>query len=652
MAYSDLKITAQSIRTELKSFEDKPYECLFEYIWNSLDAGASEIRLDFSVPPEGIGDVENVTLSDNGKGWDFDDEATTNNFMSSTKKPEKNKTLPKGQYGRGRYAFIWIADKIEVYSKSKKLILQHNTKVQTDAVTEDIIGTRIKFFGVNDKFSNALMSDRLQNELAIEFGWFLLENVRYKLYINGELLEIHSIMKDSFEYKKEDLPENLKQRINDDFIARIIIWKEQPSEYSKYYFIDRFGKELTKINTGLNKKSDDFWHSVYIQSSLFTSDESDLMEDENNGQTKIEYNEINNKIKKQIINFFKTKLIEIRKPHLEKQSDSMYKSLVEEKAIPDLAEFGIYEEHSFGELLKTVYTISPSLFTNRSNAEKKFICATFAGLLSVQDNNLIKVVLEQLQELTEDEKRDLLDILNRTRLSNVVSTIKEIDYRLDVIEKIKLLISKWEKETLEVKHLQKILDNNFWIFGEQFRLFSSTEGTLKNVLMKYASDILKIDNPELNTKPSGELDLFLTKTESSSESRQCNIVVELKRASKTLGKKEYDQIEEYMEKISRENICNGDNQYWEFYLIGKNVDNHICDKIDSAKNYGEKSRGLCYNIKDGRFKIYVRKWSDILEVEWGYKMKYLKDKLRIKQKEVAKTPDDITKTLISKTIKP
>lgn len=646
MANSDLKITAQSIRTELKSFEDKPYDCLFEYIWNSLDAGASEIRLNFSTPPGGIGYVEDVILYDNGMGWDFDDEATTNNFMSSTKNPEKNKTLPKGQYGRGRYAFIWIAEKIEVYSKNKKLVLQHNTKVQTDTVEEEITGTRIEFIGINEKFSDALISDSLQHEIAIEFGWFLQENNQYTLYINDEQLNVGSIIKDSFEYTKEKLPESLQQKIDDDFIARIIIWKEKPSEFSKYYFIDRLGKELTKINTGLNKKSDDFWHSVYIQSSLFTSNESDLMDDENNGQTRLEFDGINSRTKKRIINFFKTELVNIRKPYLKIQSDSMYESLVEDKAIPDLGEFDIYDEQSFGELLKTVYTISPSLFTNRSNAEKKFICATFAGLLSTQDNNLIKIVLEQLQELTDDEKQDLLDILNRTRLSNVVSTIKEIDHRLEVIEEIKLLVSEWEKETLEVKHLQKILDNNFWIFGEQYRLFSSTEGALKNVLVKYASEILKIDNPELISKPSGEVDLFLTKTESIGESIQRNIIVELKRASKTIGKKEYDQIEGYMEKISKENLCNGDNQFWEFYLIGKNFNDHICDKIDSAKNHGEKTRGLCYNIKDGRFKIYVRKWSDILEVEWGYKMKYLKDKLQIKQKKVEKTPDDITKSIV------
>lgn len=645
MGRSDLKITAQSIRTELKSYEDKPYDCLFEYIWNSLDAGATEIRLNFTTPSEGIGYAKNVELWDNGIGWDIEDEATTNNFMSSTKNPEKNKTLPKGQYGRGRYAFIWIAEKIEIYSKSKKLILQHNTEIQTSDFPEEIGGTRIVFVGINEKFSNALTSPILQNKLALEFGWFFLECDQYRFYVNDVLLDIHSIIKASFEYHKNNLTDQLQPKIDEDFFAKIIIWKEKPSEYSKYYFIDERGRELTKINTGLNKKSDDFWHSVYVKSSLFTNNDSDLSDNDEGAQKKLEFDG-NSRTKRQLINFFKAELISIRKPYLKQQSDSMYESLVEDKAIPDLTEFDIYDESSFGELIKTIYTISPSLFTNRSSTEKKFICATFAGLLSTQDNNLIKLVLEQLQELTIEEKQDLFDILNRTKLSNVVSTIKEIDHRLDVIEKIKILISEWEKETLEVKHLQKILDNNFWIFGEQFRLFSTTEGSMKNVILKYATEILKIDDPELEHDPTGEVDLFLTKTESIGETVQKNIIVELKRASKTLGKDQYDQILGYMRKIKKESLCNGENQFWEFYLIGKNYNEDISDNIESAKNHGEMSRGLCYNIDNGRFKIYVRKWSDILEVEWGYKMKYLKEKLQIKKKEFELNPDNITKSIV------
>lgn len=585
MGKKDLKINAQSIRTELKSYEDKPYDCLFEYIWNSFDAGATEVRLNFTPPAEGIGSVRDVVLTDNGNGWDFDDEATTNNFMSSTKNPEKNKTLPKGQYGRGRYAFIWISDKIRVYSKSKRLILQHDTKIQTDNHDKTEGGTKIEFIGVNDTFSDALMSEGLQHALVLEYGWFLLENEKYKILVNDEPLCIDSIIKKTVEYKKEELPEQLQQRVDDDFYAKIIVWKEKPSEFSKCYFIDNQGNELTKLNTGLNKKSDCFWHSVYIMSSLFTNDEIELADDDTNNQYNLEFDS-NSRIKRQIIKYFKTQLIDIRRPYLKEQSDLMYDNLVDDNAIPNLAEFDIYDEFSFGELIKTIYTISPSLFTNKSSSEKKFICATFAGLLSTQDNNLIKVVLEQLQELSDEEKRDLLDILNRTRLSNVISTIKEIDHRLEVIDKMKILISDFEKETLEVKHIQKILDENFWLFGEQFRLFSSTEGALKNVLYKYASEVLHINDPELSNNPTGEVDLFLTKTESFGDLCQHNIIVELKRASKLLGKSEYDQIESYMEKISEENLCNGENQYWEFYLIGKNYNSHIEDKIDSAKNHG------------------------------------------------------------------
>lgn len=647
MKKRDLKINAQSIRTELKSYEGRPYDCLFEYIWNSFDAGATEVKLNFDVPNEGFGYVQNVVLCDNGRGWDFDDDAITNNFISSTKKPEKNKSLPKGQYGRGRYAFIWVSNEIHVYSKSKQLVLHHNTLIQTENIPKTNIGTRVEFIQINEMFSDALISEELKHALSIEFCWLLLENNKYKIYVNNNLLDITSLIKDTFDYDKDKLPDSIRKRIDDTFLARIVVWKEKPSEYSKFYFMDYVNeKEMSKMNTGLNKKCDDFWHSVYITSSLFTSQESDLSDDENTTQLRFEFPNENIRLKKRIIDFFKTELINIRKPYLKRQSNVMYENLVEDNAIPNLGEFGIYDTESYEELIKTVYTISPSLFTNRSNSEKKFICATFAGLLTTQENTLITVVLEQLQELSEEEKQDLLDILNRTKISNVISTIKEIEHRLEVVEKMKILISEHEKETLEVKHIQKILNENFWIFGEQYRLFSSTEGALKNVLLDYAKNVLGINDPELIHNPNGEVDLFLTKTEQVGEVCQRNIIIELKRASIKLGKKEYDQIESYMEKISNENLCNGENQYWEFYLIGKDYNDHIENKIDSAKNHGEKSRGLCYNIKDGRYKIYVRKWSDILEVEWGNKMKYLKDKLKIHPKSNLNMPDGITTEIL------
>lgn len=254
---------------------------------------------------------------------------------------------------------------------------------------------------------------------------------------------------------------------------------------------------------------------------------------------------------------------------------------------------------------------------------------------------------EQLQELTKEEQKDLLDILSRTSLSSIVKTINEIDHRLDVLNTLQVLISEHEKKTLEVKHIQKILDKNFWLFGEQYRLFSSTEGALRNVLIKYAKEILEIQDPELSTKPNNEVDLFLTKSENIGEKLHRNIIVEIKRASKKLTENnEYKQINDYRKKILDQSLCKGENQYWEFYLIGKDYDKGISELIESAQTHGEMHRGLTIKTNSGRVKVYVRKWADILEVEWGAKMKYLKEKLEIQSKHLKSTPDEIVKDVL------
>jgi hypothetical protein len=644
-----LELNIQSLKTELKQYKDKPYKCLFEYIWNSFDAGASNIKLSYNTPNQGIGSVSNIKISDNGNGWDFSN-INTKTFLSSTKSDakEKNKSLPMGQFGRGRYAFIWIAEEIQITSKNQRITLKHNTEIDTPVQIENGIGTEIDFIGAYSILSDSLTSyEELGNQLLTEFGWFLTQNQSYSIDVNGSPIQENQIIKEEIKLVKDDFPEELREEIDNNIEVRIVLWSEKPREFSKFYFLDNNGKEIYKENSGLNKKNDNFWHSVYVTSSLFKISES--KDDENKEQKSFDFGDKKkSRLQRKVKDFLKSYLINvIRKPYLTEQSEYLLQDLKAENLIPELSEFGIYDEESYDDLIKAIYTISPSLFSGKSDSEKRFICATFAGLLSNQDDILIVKLLEQLQELTAEEQKDLLDILNRTSLSNVVKTIKEIDHRLDVTDKLKVLISEHEKETLEVKHIQKILDDNFWLFGEQFRLFSSTEGALKKVLLNYAKEVLEIEDPELVGSPTGEVDLFLTKNESIGEAKQLNVIIELKRASKKLGKTQYDQIESYMESIRKESLCNGENQYWEFYLIGKDYDSHIEDKIDSAKNHGQKDRGLCYNIKDGKFKIYVRKWSDILEVEWGTKMKYLKEKLEIQSKQKKSTSDEIISDILS-----
>lgn len=645
-----LELNIQSLKNELSEYKDKPYKCLFEYIWNSFDAGATKVNLDYNYPNEGVGYVSDIVLSDNGKGWDFSN-TNTNTFLASSKSStkEKNKSLPMGYYGRGRYSFIWIADKIEISSKKQKITLTHSSEIEDPVTIPNVEGTKINFIGAYPIFTDSISStDVLRNQLLIEFGWFLTQNQEFSISLNEIEINEFSIIKEEIKLSRKDLDDDIQNEIDFDIDIRIVIWAEKPSEFSKFYFLDEYGNEIYKENTGLNKKNDNFWHSVYITSSLFTKIHS--KDDSSSQQKTFDFGDKKKiRLQKEVKAFIKSYLTNIiRKPYLKEQSKYLFNDLKKDNLLPDLADFGIYDEESYEDLIKTIYTISPSLFSGKNDSEKRFICATFAGLLSNQDDVLIKKLLEQLQELTEEEQKDLLDILNRTSLSNIVKTIKEIDHRLEVLNTLEVLISEYEKETLEVRHIQKILNDNFWLFGEQFRLFSSTEGALKNVLAKYAKEILGIEDPDLTTNPNGEVDLFLTKTENIGAYTK-NIIVEIKRASIKLNKnKEYAQIDNYKDKILEQNLCNGVNQFWEFYLIGKDYDYGISELIESAQNHGEKQRGLTINSKDGRIKVYVRKWSDILVVEWGEKMKYLKTKLEIQAKQKKSNPEEMVNDIINK----
>lgn len=647
MSGKKLEINIQSIKNELKSYEDKPYLCLFEYIWNAFDANATKIWISFDKPNEGFGDTASVKIKDNGSGWNFDDEDITKYFLSSQKRPNKYKTFPHGHYGRGRYSFIWIADSVRFLSNNKFLKLRLSTDIEKGDADYSDSGTEAVLEGLVSSFSNAINSENLQHELILEFGWLLKEYPEYGIYINGEKIEVNTYVEEEKVIQKENLPEDIKNEITGDISIVMVAWKECLSEYSKFYFLNEDGNELYKQNTGMNKKKDDFWHSVYIKSSLFKC--QFIPDTHEKSQMSLSFeNKEHKKIEKRLRKFLNEQLILFRKPFLQKNAEKIVSGLKSDGLLPALNKFGIYDEKSYDDLLKVVYTISPSSFVGKNDSEKKFFCATLASLLSSQEDNLIQLLLEQVQNLTEEEKKDLQDILKRTSLSNVVRTIKEIDHRLDVIEKLKELLFIHIDETLEVKHLQKILDENFWIFGEQFRLFSTTEGPLHQTLKKYAKEILGIEDPELSGKSRKELDLFLTKTELNGQGAgvQTNIIVELKRPNVTLGKEQYDQIEHYMEVIKSQYVCNGDNQYWEFYLVGDDYNEHIKDKIESAKNHGESKRGLAHFVKDGRFKIYVRKWSDILEVEWGLKMKCLKERLKIKANPMLETSQEITDSAV------
>lgn len=643
-----LKITQDSIKNELISYKSQPYSSINEYIWNAFDAHAETVKINYEIPAT-LEHIDSVTIIDDGDGWDFLNN-NTDYFMVSTKQDinRSTLTLPHGKLGRGRYSFIWHAAGLQAKSRGKELSLFPDAQYQIkDCGDSPKRGVEVTLINVKESLGSALRNiNELKHSIIREFCWFLEQNPKRSIFINDDRVTYEDFIKEKKELSGLDFSSNI-QSILSDIRVKIIVWEGKPREYAKFFVINsKENEEVLAEHTGLNKKKDNFWHSVYIYSTKFTEEINTLIDRDDqpiqaglfaDDEVVATYRILKEEIK--------NKLYEIRKPILDSNANALVENLKAGGLFPNLSEFYI-DENDYSDLLKQVYITAPHLFTGKGKDDQRFITASIAGLVSSGNNSLVMKVLSQIAELTEEESRKLDDILSRTHLSNIVKTIAEIDDRLQTLSDMESLLFDHEKETLEVKHLQKVLDKNLWLFGENYTLFASTEGAMHRTLKRYASEKLGIDTEEIATKSRKEVDLFLSRSSEISEVRHENLIIEIKRPSIVLGKKEYDQIDDYARTIAKEPSLNGENMHWEYYLIGDDYDDTIKSYIRNASNHGEKHKGLTMYDPELRFKIYVRKWSDIIRVENAHRLKYLKDRLQIKLKDNHEdTPDKLVEGL-------
>ncbi|HEV7903943.1 MAG TPA: hypothetical protein VGO96_08890 [Pyrinomonadaceae bacterium] len=119
-----------------------------------------------------------------------------------------------------------------------------------------------------------------------------------------------------------------------------------------------------------------------------------------------------------------------------------------------------------------------------------------------------------------------------------------------------------------------------------------------------------------------------------------NIVLELKHPNVVVGKKELDQVKEYMDVILHADEFNAKNMSWEFYLIGNKYNEYIEGEIVNAKPHGQQH--LVYQGKSN-YRIFVLNWSEVT-TNFELRHNFLLDRLKLERSKLAtteETADDI-----------
>lgn len=633
------KLTSKSI--EGSGLPTDYRKAIAEYIWNGFDANASVIKINFKANE--INYIEHFSISDNGTGINITNISETfGNFMVSLKTNSFSETgFVKGKKGKGRYSFSMFCNQAvwnTTFNSDNGDFLNYNIQIKKEDIqdfgTIDTVISKIKETGTKVVFEDfyALTADLLDNEgfenyLANEFGWFLYLNKErdYKILINNRPLDYLSVIADS-----EDREISFGKH---DFKISFLRWNEKIGDKYYYYFLNGEKKETYRKHTSFNNKTADFHHSVYIESNYFDQF----------------------KISKIDSPFLDTNLVN--------QSDNTFKILVEhlntfvgtkEKAfVRDLKASALIDNYNrnkvfpkFGNnkyeqtrkedlenVIKELYSVQPKIFQNLSIPQSKTIVGFLNLLLDTDQREHVLNIVDSVVSLSDTERQDLSNVLKNSKLTHITSLVKFLENRFNIVEILKTLVFDLQEFTNERDHIQKVIEANYWLFGEQYHLVSADKN-FEILLNNYYTHLEKSkDKPEVieNKNKLQRPDIFISRKSEIPDISDTdltieeNIIVELKRPNVIIGSEQFQQVERYLRFIIEDERFNSESRIWKFILVGKKVDDYIKDLYENQKLKGKKF--LIQSIK--KYEIYAMTWDDLFRL-FAIKHKHLIDKLEFK----------------------
>jgi hypothetical protein len=107
-----------------------------------------------------------------------------------------------------------------------------------------------------------------------------------------------------------------------------------------------------------------------------------------------------------------------------------------------------------------------------------------------------------------------------------------------------------------------------------------------------------------------------------------HLVIELKRANKTLTPKEFSQIFEYANAVIQDSRFNKTEVSWDFWLVGVEMD----DALNELCHSQDRPAGCAHIFKSGRARIWVKTWGEILH-DCLSRHEYVREKLELEVEE-------------------
>jgi hypothetical protein len=623
-------------------------EAICEYIWNGFEAGATEVTVSFDGIP--MQKAMSVRISDNGKGIEYEDlKNTFGAFLSSIKNSINIRIKSRTNKGKGRFSYLCFSHSAKwdtVYEKDgvlKKYSIftdqsnkrSFSTTEILDVTNETTTGTVVEL-PLNDgaTISNLAYSSICQ-KLFQEFSWFLYLNKRRNF-----CLKYCNVKLDYNQYIDCNLSSETVFNIEgEQFLVNLIVWNKNIDNPSKIYYLSDNGEIHAAKNTGFNKNSVNFFHDVFVVSDYINSQNTEFWINSDPAQRslpssekdKVIFGKLGREISKLIAGALNEFLIREADNHLE---------LMEKRGsfpVFQQDEYGQLRKRDFEIVTKELFCVEPKIFYKLNDKQEKSLLGFMNLLLSSEERENLLTIVEGVTSLTAEQRKSFANVLHTTKMQYIIELIGIIERRMGIIEQLKKIIFDMTKFANERNHIQKIIEQHFWLFGEQYHLLTADK-TLANSLAEFEK-IIQSPTSSKKKKAKGETsqrtDIFMYTQRIQDNDISEMIIIELKAPYINLTDKVFAQAVRYANTIRKEPRFNGQNRVWRFYVVCTAIDENVKTKYSNFKHHGKL--GLADIVEN--FEIYALTWDDVFQA-FESRHSFLLKRLKFNFSQAATCPDN------------
>lgn len=236
-------------------------------------------------------------------------------------------------------------------------------------------------------------------------------------------------------------------------------------------------------------------------------------------------------------------------------------------------------------------------------------------------------ILHHVFNLPKNRQDEFSSLLQKTNLGNIISASTLIADRVVALEVLKgIVFNPAHRRTVKERgELDVLVRANTWIFGENFHI-TLAEAGLSRVMQPVSEELTGQKGRRRITKPdgtSGRVDSFLGRiVPHQNQLHREFLLIELKRPSLKIGRKETDQLENYVNAIRKQPDFGSTSTYWNFFLVTGEYEDDVGERIS------QQGRPQGVLIQKDTHVVWVKTWSQLIR-ECEARLHFIAEKLQV-----------------------